>query len=281
MNSTSSTNSSPQVTDLNFNNIAVRKFASKSKQCLPASFQPLADSVIIGKGKMPAQASGNKRLRELVDMQLQNYANAKYKRDKTFIVTNILHKIQDLCPVGAFVKFDDERWWEVSDRISREKIACMFRDSLSGQYKSSNKNKVAKRRAQRAMKRTAALQKQGETIQNQQQQQQQQQQQIQMPSQGQSSLEQQQQQRQQQQQSLEQPVLFSSQPQMTSVAPLFKPVTSNNSRDSILVLEGLDLLGGLDDIDRNVFDCADFFGNSDVARISSDEESFDDQVFAL
>merc|ERR1712100_302322 len=58
------------------------------------------------------------------------------------------------CPVGAFVKFDGEQWWEVSDRVSREKIACMFRDSLSGHYKSSNKNKVAKRRAQRALKRS-------------------------------------------------------------------------------------------------------------------------------
>eukprot|EP00526_Cylindrotheca_closterium_P015232 CAMPEP_0113635032 /NCGR_PEP_ID=MMETSP0017_2-20120614/18251_1 /TAXON_ID=2856 /ORGANISM="Cylindrotheca closterium" /LENGTH=252 /DNA_ID=CAMNT_0000545775 /DNA_START=40 /DNA_END=794 /DNA_ORIENTATION=- /assembly_acc=CAM_ASM_000147 len=252
MNPSTKTNSAVKAIDLNFDN-AIRKFAPKSKQCLPESFQPLEDSVIIGKGKMPAQATGNKRLRELVDVQLQNYANAKYKRDKTFIVTNILHTIQDLCPSGAFVKFDGERWWEVSDRISREKIACMFRDSLSGQYKSSNKNKVAKRRAQRAMKRTAALQQQRAEIQHQHHQghvQQQKNHQIQMPL---------------PVQSLEPQVSFNlTQPVST---PVFKPV--NRKRDSILVLEGLDFMGGLLDIDRNVFDCADFFGDDDAARVSS------------
>jgi len=267
MNFTTSTNTVVQSIDLNFDS-AVRKFAPKSKQCLPESFQPLPDSVIIGKGKMPAQATGNKRLRELVDVQLQNYANAKFKRDKTFIVTNILHKIQDLCPEGAFVKFDGERWWEVSDRISREKIACMFRDSLSGQYKSSNKNKVAKRRAQRAMKRNAALQKQ-RTMQEQHHQEQL----TKLPM---------------QMQNIEPNVVINVGPVMT-----FNPFNFNagatqkvvsmgkhqGKRDSMLVLEGLDLMGGLLDIDRNVFDCDDFFGDDEAARVSSDEDSFDDQVF--
>ncbi|CAJ1959225.1 unnamed protein product [Cylindrotheca closterium] len=259
MNRSSSTNSTIQAVDLNFDS-AVSKFAPKSKQCLPESFQPLADSVIIGKGKMPAQASGNRRLRELVDVHLQNYANAKYKRDKTFIVTNILQSIQDLCPVGAFVKFDGERWWEVSDRISREKIACMFRDSLSGQYKSSNKNKVAKRRAQRAKKRHAAISMQKVETQQ--------------PPCYQESLP-----KTPAAQSLE-PQAFANnlaEPPKMTVAP-FKRVSKE--RDSILVLEGLDF-NGLLDVDRNVFDCADFF-SEDAAKVSSDEESFfDEQVFAL
>jgi len=271
MNDTASTIITIPPIDLNFES-AVRKFAPKKKECLPESFQPLEDSVIIGKGKMPAQATGNKRLRELVDVQIENYANAKFKRDKTFIVTNILHTIQDLCPEGAFVKFDGERWWEVSDRISREKIACMFRDSLSGQYKSSNKNKVAKRRAQRAMKRTAALQKQRELQEqhHQQQQQQQQQQTQKLSMQMESSIE-------------PNNVLFNlnHQPQMTFNHGSFissRPV--NNGRDSILVLEGLDLMGGLLDIDRNVFDCDDFFGDEEPARVSSDEDSLS-EVFGV
>jgi hypothetical protein len=110
--------------------------------------------VIIGKGKMPALATGNRRLRILVDMQIQNYANAQFKRDKTVIVTTVLHAVQEACPVGAFVRFDGERWWEVPDSISREKIACMLRDCLSGIYRSSNKNKVERRRAKKAQQRS-------------------------------------------------------------------------------------------------------------------------------
>lgn len=262
MNRTTTTNSYIQAIDLDFDS-AVSKFAPKSKQCLPESFQPLADSVIIGKGKMPANATGNKRLRELVDLQLPNYASAKYKRDKTFIVTNILNAIQDLCPVGAFVKFDGERWWEVSDRISREKIACMFRDSLAGQYKSSNKNKVAKRRAQRAIKRTAALKKQ--KVPQDKEQQHHHQEQLPLPV-----------------KSLEPNTVLM--PQMTALSNIQCSFTSSSNRkgrDSILVLDGLDLMGGLLDIDRNVFDCDDFFGADEPANVSSDEESFADQVFGV
>jgi hypothetical protein len=221
-----------QPVELDFD-CAIRKFAPKSKQRLSASFQPLSDSVIIGKGKMPAQASGNKRLRVLVNLQIENYGNAKFKREKTYIVTNILHTIQELCTVGAFVKFDGERWWEVSDRISREKIACMFRDSLSGQYKSSNKNKVAKRRAKRAMQRSAvlAMEQMKET------------------------------------QMIPPPIVssYSFPPKSTTEAAL--------PRASLLVLEGLDLGCLLDSVDRNVFDSTDFFGDEGAATISSDEAS--------
>lgn len=55
---------------------------------------------------------------------------------------------------GAFVKFHDARWWEVPDSVAREKVACMFRDSLSGIYRSSNKNKVERRRAKKALQRS-------------------------------------------------------------------------------------------------------------------------------
>jgi hypothetical protein len=103
---------------------------------------------------MPAQATGNRRLRILVDMQIQNYASAHFKRDKTVIVTTVLHAVKAACPVGAFVRFDGERWWEVPDSTSREKIACMLRDSLSDIYRSSNKNKVERRRAKKALQRS-------------------------------------------------------------------------------------------------------------------------------
>eukprot|EP00980_Cylindrotheca_fusiformis_P016012 scaffold4705_cov108-Cylindrotheca_fusiformis.AAC.6 len=126
---------------------------ARYKRILPQSFTPLASSVIIGKGKMPAQASGNHRLRYLVDMLVADYANARFKSEKTFIVTRVMQAVQSVCPGGGgFVKYHSDRWWEVPDSVAREKIACMFRDSLSGMYKSSNKNKVERRRAKKALK---------------------------------------------------------------------------------------------------------------------------------
>lgn len=220
---------------------AIRNFAPKRKEQLPASFQPSPDSVIIGKGKMPAQASGNKRLRILVEAQLENYANAKFKRDKTYIVTNILHSVQEACKVGAFAKFDGERWWEVSDRISREKIACMFRDSLSGQYKSSNKNKVAKRRALRAKQRSAAAARS-----------------VPPPL----------------------PMIVIPQAVSYSCLPSSQTSEPALHRGSFKILEGLDLGCLMDNIDRTVFDSTVFFDDYDqkyneaASIISSDEGSF-------
>ena len=207
---------------------AMRKFAPKTKTRLSESFQPLDDSVIIGKGKMPAQATGNKRLRVMVDSYLEEYSNAKYKREKTYIVTEILNKVQQKCPEGAFVKFD-EGWWEVSDRVSREKIACMFRDSLSSQYKSSNKNKVAKRRAQRALKRS------GQTS---------------LPTRPLLQVENFQQ--------------FEQEKTNFDISSTKLPPAL--PRSSLFVLEGLDLGEILDTIDKNVFDDPLFFGD-DVTKI--------------
>lgn len=124
----------------------------KRKRMLSENFKPLPDTVIIGKGHLPAKASGNKRLRALVEGLVDGYSNAKYRRDKTGIVLKILHSVQEACPEGAFVKkFDGQRWWEVSDSKAREKIASSFRDCLHDQYKSSTKNKMAKRRLLKAL----------------------------------------------------------------------------------------------------------------------------------
>jgi hypothetical protein len=128
---------------------------STSRRQLPDSFEPLPDTVIIGKGKLPRQATGNRRLRDIVKTQLNNYASAKSKGEKACIVSNIYHSIEESCAEGhAFVKFDSQGWWEASERNIRAKIMSTFRDSLSGMYKSSTKSKVAKRRARKAASTT-------------------------------------------------------------------------------------------------------------------------------
>jgi hypothetical protein len=123
---------------------------------LSKSFKPQPYTVIIGKGRLPAQAIGNRRLQVLVWCNLGSYSKAKYKREKTMIVSNILFAIQGACPTGGFVKFDGKSWWEVADSTAREKIASTFRDYLHSQYKSSTKCKVAKRRRLKAIARSLA-----------------------------------------------------------------------------------------------------------------------------
>ena len=49
--------------------------------------------------------------------------------------------------MGAFVKYENGRWWSAGERASREKIGASFRDALHTLYKSSSKSKVAKRKA--------------------------------------------------------------------------------------------------------------------------------------
>ena len=142
--------------DTSPNQEKTRLSSSRTKTLLPTTFKPHAYSVIIGKGKMPANATGNRRLKILVNMQIENYANAQFKRDKTFIVSRVMRTVKEACPVGAFVKFDGERWWECPDNVSREKIACMFRDNLSSIYRSSNKNKVERRRIKKALQKSKA-----------------------------------------------------------------------------------------------------------------------------
>jgi hypothetical protein len=91
----------------------------------------------------------------LVESNLEGYSKAKYKREKTTILSNILFAIQGASPTGGFVKFDGKSWWEVADSTAREKIASTFRDYLHSQYRSSTKYKVAKRRRLKAIAKSS------------------------------------------------------------------------------------------------------------------------------
>ena len=117
------------------------------KTMLPSSFQPKPYSVIMGRGKEASNAVGNRRLRVLVETQLDKYLKAKSRKEKSFVVAHVLETVQQACPEGAFIKHDGKNWWEVDDNTAREKIGAMFRDRLHNHYKSSTKAKLARRRA--------------------------------------------------------------------------------------------------------------------------------------
>lgn len=60
-------------------------------------------------------------------------------------------QIREASPEGGFVKFDSDKgqWFEVGDRIAREKVSQTFRDALNDRYKSSTTSKTLKRRQER------------------------------------------------------------------------------------------------------------------------------------
>lgn len=111
--------------------------------------EPSLSTVVIGKGKVPRGAPGNRRLRSLVQNRLKEYVGAKTKLVKSSIVTSIYFSIEQFSSQEGgppFVRYDGQSYNVVSESVAREKITSTFRDSLHDRYKSSSKNKVAKRR---------------------------------------------------------------------------------------------------------------------------------------
>lgn len=111
---------------------------------------PTASTVVIGKGSVPKKAPGNRKLRALVQSKVSDYVNARSKMVKSSIVTDIYFFIEESClkegTSPPFVRYDKDGYTRSSESIAREKITSTFRDCLHDKYKSSSKNKVAKRR---------------------------------------------------------------------------------------------------------------------------------------
>jgi len=121
----------------------------EDKTRLPLNFVPSSYSVLIGRGKMCADAVGNRRLKVIVSRYLEEYSNASSRTEKSAIVSRIVDIVQDACPQGAFIKYEDGQWWEVSDNAARERVGSLLRDELHDTYKSSSKAKQAKRKKKR------------------------------------------------------------------------------------------------------------------------------------
>lgn len=111
---------------------------------------PTDSTVVIGKGSVPKKAPGNRKLRALVQSKVPEYINATSKMVKSSIVTDIYFAIEEAClkegNTSPFVRYDKHGYTRSSEAIAREKITSAFRDCLHDKYKSSSKNKVAKRR---------------------------------------------------------------------------------------------------------------------------------------
>jgi len=122
------------------------KAPCKAKTPLPVDFQPTEYTVMCGRSRECFESVGNRRFRVLCNMHLQGYLDAPGKLEKSRIVTKIMNTIRQSSPVGAFVAYENGRYYEVSQRTAREKVGAFFRDSLHTVYRSSAKAKLARKR---------------------------------------------------------------------------------------------------------------------------------------
>jgi hypothetical protein len=140
--------------------ISLTKSTSSSSNIVPTD-----STVVIGKGSVPKKALGNKNLRDLVQEKVPEYISASSKMVKSSIVTDIYFAIEESClkegDSPPFVRYDRQGYTRSSESVAREKITSTFRDCLHDKYKSSSKNKVAKRRLanqKKAEKKRSVLQ---------------------------------------------------------------------------------------------------------------------------
>jgi hypothetical protein len=117
---------------------------------LGVDFQPSDLSVICGRGNY-RNHSGNHRFHLLASTFVGRYSQADSKTTKSALVFNIVTMIRQAG--GHFCKYEKGVWFEVGDRIAREKVSAFFRNILHTQYRSSSKAKACIRRARNRKKR--------------------------------------------------------------------------------------------------------------------------------
>jgi hypothetical protein len=119
--------------------------AKTGRSRLGVDFQPSDLSVICGRGRQHNHL-GNQRFRMLAGTFVEEYARADAnKTTKANLVFNIVTMIRQAG--GMFCKYEKGVWFEVGDRLAREKVSAFFRDLLHTQYRSSSKAKMTLRRA--------------------------------------------------------------------------------------------------------------------------------------
>jgi len=124
-------------------------FDPPKKEFLPDDFVPGESDVIVGRGKKYGKHDGNKNLCRIIKSNLEEYSASTCKSKKSNILSSITSQIRTN---GRFVKVDIRtgRWYDVGDKLAREKISQAFRDELHEKYKSSVLSKKHRRIEKRA-----------------------------------------------------------------------------------------------------------------------------------
>lgn len=128
----------------------------ETKRKLSKDFVPEVDTVVLGKGNIPKTNLGNLKLKGIVMDNLVEYANGE-RRKKIAVISRIIsHVTAANYKTTGFVKFEDDCWYEMTERDARVKITALFRDCLHDQYRSSSSSKVKRRQELRKSRSLAA-----------------------------------------------------------------------------------------------------------------------------
>lgn len=88
---------------------------------------------------------GNSCLNILARAFLKEYSDDT-RPGKTIVVLRIMDMVRSNSPggQGPFIRWHEDRWYEVDEVGARSKVSAIMRDLLPSQYKSSIKAKVAR-----------------------------------------------------------------------------------------------------------------------------------------
>eukprot|EP00980_Cylindrotheca_fusiformis_P031351 scaffold26214_cov142-Cylindrotheca_fusiformis.AAC.2 len=115
-------------------------------QPLPESYEPGSWEVLCSGGKKSFDHIGNRRFRICIANNLRTYENAKSKHQKSLVVTTIVDAVKESSTQerGGFVRRDPAtgRWFEVEDKIAREKVGHALRDAIKLAKKQTKKRDV-------------------------------------------------------------------------------------------------------------------------------------------
>jgi len=109
----------------------------------PKEFQPGANDVLIGRGKICSEHIGSKKFFALVASKLDIYKSARSKMEKSFIIASIVSEIESNSSNGGFLKYDHQNglWFQAGVFLGREKTSQAFRNALNADSKSNHFSK--------------------------------------------------------------------------------------------------------------------------------------------
>ncbi|KAL3941990.1 MAG: hypothetical protein SGBAC_003733 [Bacillariaceae sp.] len=120
--------SQSRLTDESSNSKQDKK--SQGRLYLQLTFEPGNWDVICHNGREFQEHVGNKRFKVCIENNLDIYLNASSRIARSAIITDIVNGIR--AGGGGFVRYDqtEMRWYDVGDKIARDKAGQALRDSL-------------------------------------------------------------------------------------------------------------------------------------------------------
>ena len=120
---------------------------NKAPADLPESFVPGEHHIIIGRGRLVKQHSGNRRFDQMISDIAVEYSSAPCKAEKGLILSKLITMIHDQSPTAGFVRKDpvSGRWSMVEESLARQTVAQALRNYLCNEYRSSKQFKQKRR----------------------------------------------------------------------------------------------------------------------------------------